>query len=266
MSMATSWKALQRIKATKFLAIILLACAHVGLEAQDSRPPLTAAEVVNRMVAMSASRNDALRSYSSLRSYTIDFNGIKRLHAEMVVSMNYRYPNKKDLTIVSESGSGTLRQRVLHPLLAAELEAMEPDNQRQSAISPDNYSFELVGYTQTDAGGYYVLEVRPRHKNKFLFKGRIWVDAKGFAVTRVLGEPAVNPSWWTKKTDFERAYKQVDRFWLPAWNQSLTHVRIFGQAQLTIEYGNYHLRETRGSEPIPAVESSLAIPSAPQQP
>jgi len=259
-------KTIQRISAIIGLAISLLLCANVRVNAQQSAPPLTAAEVVNRMVAMSDRRNESLRSYSSVRSYTIDFNGIKHLHAEMVVSMNYHYPNKKDLTILSESGSGTLRQRVLRPLLQAELEAMEPDNLRRSAISPDNYTFELIGDTQTGSGDCYVFEVRPRHKNKFLFKGRIWVDAKGFAITRVVGEPAVNPSWWTKATDFERAYKPVEGFWLPAWNQSLTHVRIFGQARLKIDYGDYQLQDTRPSAPISPVSSSLLIPAAAQQP
>ena len=225
---------------------LALACGCGTLAAQEIKPPLAAAEVVSRMVAMSDRRNEALRSYSSVRSYSIDVNGVKHLHAEMVVSMNYQWPNTKELTILSESGSGTLRHRVLRALLEAELEAMQPDNQRQSALSPENYSFELVGYTTTDAGDCYILEVRPRIKNKFLFKGRIWVEDKGFAITRIVGQPAVNPSWWTAKSDFQRNYKKIGDFWLPESNESETKVRVFGTAVLTIDYERYEIREAAG--------------------
>lgn len=220
---------------------LTVACGHVRLAAQEARPPLTVEEVVTRMVAMSERRNEALRSYSSIRNYSIDFRGVKHLHAEMSVSINYQWPNTKELTILSESGSGTLRNRALRPLLQAELEAMKPENPPLTALSPQNYSFQMVGYTKTDAGDCYILEVRPRHKNKFLFKGKIWVEDKGFAVTRIVGEPAVNPSFWIAKTDFQRNYQKIGDFWLPESNQSKTKVRVFGTAVLTIDYGKYEI-------------------------
>ncbi len=246
------------VKAEFAIVLGLLVYAQRSL-AQEPKAPLTALEVIHRVVAMSERRNEALRSFSSTRAYTIEFNGIKHLQADMVVSMTYEWPNKKELIVVSEKGSGTLRNRVLHPLLAAELEAMKPENQQLSVISPDNYSFELVDYIKNDSGECYILEVHPRHKNKFLFKGRIWVEGKGFAITRIMGEPAVNPSFWTKKTDFERAYKEVNGFWLPACNQSVTQVRLFGHAQLTIEYKDYRLKETRQFDPAPPADFSATF-------
>ena len=243
-----------RIVRVHAMLALTLVCGYGRLAAQEVKPPLTAEEVVSRMVAMSERRNEALRSYSSVRNYTIDFKGIKHLHAEMVVSMNYQWPNTKELTIVSESGSGTLRDRALKPLLQAELEAMKPENQMQSAMSPENYSFELVEYTKTDSGDCYILEVRPLHKNKFLFKGRIWVEDKGFAITRIVGQPAVNPSWWTTKTDFKRSYQKIGDFWLPESNQSETKVRIFGNAVLTIAYEKYEITKASGVNVAPSVE------------
>ena len=247
----------QVFRIIKVHAALALTLACGRLTAQEIKPPLTAEEVVSRMVAMSERRNEALHSYSSVRNYTIDFKGIKHLHAEMVVAMNYQSPNTKELIVLSESGSGTLRDRALKPLLQAELEAIKPENQPQSAISPENYSFELVGYTKTDSGDCYILEVRPRHKNKFLFKGKIWVEDKGFAITRIVGQPAVNPSWWTKETDFKRSYQKIGDFWLPESNQSETKVRIFGNAVLTIEYAKYEITKTSGV----TVASSLEKPS-----
>ena len=122
----------------------------------------------------------------------------------MVVRIDYQAPNKKEFTIVSESGSGTVRDRVFKKLLEAELESMRDENQQRSAITPENYTFQMSDYEKTDTDEFYVLDAQPRSKNKFLFRGRIWVNAKDFAITRVEGQPAVNPSWWTVKTDFKR--------------------------------------------------------------
>ena len=137
---------------------------------------------------------------------------------------------------------------------------MREENQQRSAITPENYAFQLAEYQKTTTDEVYVIEAEPRTKNKFLFRGRIWVDAKDFAITRVEGQPAENPSWWTLHTDFKRSYQKVGDFWLPASNDSETKVRIFGTAVLTIEYGHYQVTQTGGV----TVASSLEKPSAGQ--
>ena len=103
--------------------------------------------------------------------------------------------------------------------------------------------FKSSDYEKTATDEFYVLDAQPRSKNKFLFRGRIWVDANDFAITRVEGEPAVNPSWWTVKTDFKRRYQKIDHFWLPESNESETKVRVFGTAVLSIEYRDYEITQ-----------------------
>jgi hypothetical protein len=164
----------------------------------------------------------------------------------MVVRVDYQAPNKKEFVIVSESGSGTVRDRVFKKLLEAEQESMREENQQRTAIAPENYTFQLSEYQKTDTDEFYVLDAQPRNKNKFLFRGRIWVNAKDFAITRVEGEPAVNPSWWTVKTDFIRSYQKVGDFWLPQSNESETKVRVLGTAVLSIEYRDYQITQTGG--------------------
>jgi hypothetical protein len=85
----------------------------------------------------------------------------------------------------------------------------------------------------------YVLGVKPRTKGKFLYNGRIWVDAEDFAVTRLEAQPAKNPSFWTKHSEIEEVYMQVGDFWLSARNHSITKIRFGGSAELTIQYQNY---------------------------
>jgi hypothetical protein len=132
---------------------------------------------------------------------------------------------------------------------------MREENQERSAITPQNYTFQLTDYQKIDGKEFYVLEARPLTKNKFLFRGRLWVDAKTFAIAQVQGEPAVNPSWWTVKTDFKRSYQEIGSFWLPESNESETKVRIFGTAVLSIKYGEYQITEAHNSNTALDVEA-----------
>ena len=132
------------------------------------------------------------------------------------------------------------------------------ENQERTAITPENYSFQLTDYQKIDGNEFYVLEARPLNKNKFLFRGRIWIDAKDFAIAHVEGEPAVNPSWWTVKTDFKRRYQKIGDFWLPESNESETKVRIFGTAVLTIKYAEYQITQTHNLNLASDVEAKLS--------
>ena len=234
------------IEAWRFLPRLVLLGLCIPAVAQQAAvsAPLSADEVMQRVVEMNEQRAKSLETYSSIRSYHLECHCLSHKKADMVVRAEYESPNKKVFTIVSESGSGTVRSRVFKRLLEAEQESMREENQRRSAITPENYTFQLSGYKKTDSDEFYVLEASPRTKNKFLFRGRIWVDAKDFAITQVEGEPAVNPSWWTVKTDFKRSYQKIGNFWLPESNESQTKVRIFGTAVLTINYGEYQITET----------------------
>ena len=84
--------------------------------------PLTADEVMGRVVKMNEVRAKALESYSSVRSYHLECHCLSHKRADMVVRTDYQAPNKKEFTIVSQSGSGTVRDRVFKKLLEAEQE------------------------------------------------------------------------------------------------------------------------------------------------
>ena len=229
---------------------LLAACIPALAQQATVSAPLSVDEVMRRVAQMNEQRANALETYSSIRTYHLECHCLSHKKADMVVRAEYEAPNKKVFTIVSESGSGTVRSRVFKKLLEAEQESMREENQQRSAVTPENYAFELSDYQKSDTDEFYVLEAKPRTKNKFLIRGRIWVDAKDFAITRVEGEPAVNPSWWTVKTDFKRNYQKVGSFWLPTSNESVTKVRIFGSAVLTINYGHYHITQTHNLNPV----------------
>lgn len=242
--------------ARRFLPTLALVAVCIPALAQQApmSAPLSADEVMRRVVEMNGHRANALESYSSIRSYHLECHCLSHKKADMVVRAEYEAPNKKVFTIVSESGSGTVRSRVFKKLLEAEQESMREENQQRSAITPQNYTFQLTDFQKIDGNEVYVLEAQPLTKNKFLFRGRIWVDVKDFAITQVEGEPAVNPSWWTVKTDFKRSYQKVGSFWLPESNESETKVRILGTAVLTVKYGEYQITQTHNLNPAFDVE------------
>lgn len=223
-----------------------------------SSASLTADEIMQRVAYMNESRARALYSYSSVRSYHLECHCMVSKNADMMVRVDYNSPNKKQFAVVSEGGSGTIRHRVFRGLMDAELEAMREENQKKSSVTPENYTFQVSSYRKSNEDESYVLEAEPRSKNKFLFRGRIWVDAKDFAITRVEGEPAVNPSWWTQNTHFTRTYRKVQELWLPESNESVTKVRIFGTALLTIRYGEYQIMRTPNAQVGSSRENSNA--------
>ena len=222
-------------------ALLILGGVPAVAQQTSVSAPLTANEVMERVVEMNEVRGKALESYSSVRSYRLECHCLSRKQADMVVRVDYHAPDKKTFTILSESGSGSVRSKVFKKLLEAEEESMREENQQRSAIGPENYTFEIVNYGRSGGNEFYVLGAEPKAKNKFLFRGKIWVDGTEFAITRVEGQPAVNPSWWTLRTDFKRSYQKVGEFWLPELNESQTKVRIFGTADLCIEYGQYEI-------------------------
>ncbi len=227
----------------------VLFSAGIKLNAGESSaatvgPPLTTSQVVSRMVEMNGRREKALQGYTSVRTYHLELHGILKLHADMEVKMTYRYPSGKDFTILSESGSAYICNHVLKRLIKAENNASHPGENRQVAITPENYDFELAGFEQHGNDGYFILNVTPKVNRKYLFKGRIWVNDRSFAITRIEGQPAKPPSWWTTKVDFVAQYRRVGDFWLPASNKSVTSVRFFGHSFLTIKYQDYDLAKT----------------------
>ncbi len=145
----------------------------------------------------------------------------------------------KTFQILSENGSKLLLDRVLHRLLTSEQEADK--TRAQTALTSDNYSFSLVGSEQKDNHACYVLQVLAKRRNKYLYNGKIWVDANDFAVVYVEAHPAVNPSFWISGTDIQHQYQKIADFWLPASNRSETKIRIGGKALLTINYSDYKL-------------------------
>jgi hypothetical protein len=244
-----------RIKARVVGSLILLSCSLAGVcqehrqgtEAAGSaysaqNVPLSAERVAQKLQERNAQRAAALCEFDGTRIYRMQYRGFfSDRDAEMVVHMTYHAPDSKEFRVVSQTGSKFIIDHVFNKLLDAEKEAANEENLRHSALSTENYDFTSAGYEVTSEGAEYVLNLLPKTKNKFLYSGKIWVDAKDFAVVRIEAEPAKNPSFWIKKTEVRHRYVKVRDFWLPAENNTESVIRMGGQAILSIEYKDYRI-------------------------
>lgn len=204
--------------------------------------PLSTEQVIQNLTHMNLQRTQALQAYQGTRVYRVQYQGFSGARsAEMIVNVKYLSPATKEFVVQSVTGSKAIIDKVFKKLLEAEKEALNAEIQRRSALTNDNYRFTLIGYESGLSGVTYVLNLEPRTKDKFLYRGRIWVDAEDFAVVRLEVEPAKNPSFWTRKTEIVQVYRKVSDFWLPAHNHSVTTIRLGGHAELTIEYTNYQI-------------------------
>ena len=245
---------------TVCIAIQQLAGAQMQGVLPEERSPLTAAQVRDKLLEMNLRRAQALHSYQGTRTYRVTYRGLLGLTvAGMVVDVTYKAPDSKEFIIRSSTGSKVILDKVFKKLLQAEKEALSIDGQRRTALNSENYEFTMVGYESIASRRMYVLTVEPKTKSKFLFRGRIWVDANDFAVVRLEAEPAKNPSFWTKSSQIEQSYKKVNDFYLPQRNHSVSSIRIGGRAELTIEYQNYDIT---GSDRVsPGATQKIAHPS-----
>lgn len=232
------------------------------------KAPLTAEQVVRNMEQRSLERASALRQFEGKRVYRMSYRGFPgSKDAEMTVAVRYQAPANKEFTVISQSGAKFILDHVFKKLLESEKEAADVENQKQTALTSDNYDFTLADYETAADGARYVLNTSPKTKNKFLYKGKIWVDAKDFAVVRIEATPAKNPSFWIRKTDIEHRYSKVNGFWLPAENHTESYIRLGGKATLSIEYTDYKIDEvgpvqrTQGAPLDACVTCSVQIAS-----
>jgi len=163
--------------------------------------------------------------------------------------MEFSSPDRKAFTVTSESGSGLVRHLALNPLISSEIEAAAGKQHHDSAISSDNYSFDLLGEQQVGPYRCFVAQAVPKRKDKYLFEGKVWIDVNDYSVVRIEGHPAKKLSFWINGADFVRQYQKIAGFWLPEKDETLVQVRLYGNKVLKIEHRNYVVNKEQSTSP-----------------
>lgn len=231
---------------------IAFVCMAGGVWPQNAAEGLPAnidaVEIVQQMQRHNQAQTEELKHYKTVRHYQVEYRGFSTtIAARMDVEVNYDAATGKSFRIVSQSGSNLLCNKVLKRAVDSEKEASQ--DKVSTALTTANYRFHLAGSESLGGRPAYILDVEPLVESKFLYRGKIWVDAADFAVVKMETEPAKNPSFWISRTQIHYTSAPVDGFWLPQRMRSETKVRIGGTAMLTIDYGSYQVEpENRDSE------------------
>jgi outer membrane lipoprotein-sorting protein len=198
----------------------------------------TAGEIVTRMAAHDLARQASIEGYAGMRRYVLENQKFQK-RAEMLVQVQGDPDGTKHFEVISEDGWKAAHKHVLHKMLESETETSRPEMRAGARLIPANYDFELIGTELVNGRAAYVLEVRPKRSEKYLFQGRIWVDAEDYALARAEGKPAKKPSFWTKNIHFVQIYQKCGPVWFPLSTQSVTEAHVFGTTDVSIEYFDY---------------------------
>jgi outer membrane lipoprotein-sorting protein len=220
------------------LSSLSLFVASASIAAQDSVAPPTPEEIVNRMAAHDFARQVSIEGYAGMRRYVLE-NHKFRKRAEMLVQVQGDRNGTKHFEVVSEEGWSGARKYVLRKMLESESETSRPEMRANAKLLPENYDFKFGGTEQLAGRPTFILEIRPKRNEKYLFRGRIWVDAEDYALARAEGKPAKKPSFWTKDIHFVQVYQKSGSLWFPLSTQSETDARLFGTTDVSIEYFDY---------------------------
>jgi len=217
---------------------LFLFVTNFAIAADDSGAPPAAEEIVTRMAAHDLARQASIEGYAGMRRYVLENHKFHK-RAEMLVQVQGDRDGTKHFDVVSEEGWGGARKHVFHKMLESETETSRPEIRATARLIPENYDFALVGTELVAGRAAYVLEIKPKRNEKYLFEGRIWVDAQDYALARAEGKPAKKPSFWTKSIHFVQIYQKRGPAWFPLSTQSVTEAHLFGTTDVNIEYFDY---------------------------
>jgi outer membrane lipoprotein-sorting protein len=218
---------------TALLLATLPAVGQVSL-----KPNATADEVMATMFDRDTQREALAAGYSGSREYLFDNVKLSK-RAEMLVSVTCDPAGTKHFQVVSEEGWKSAHKHVLHKMLESESDSSQPTNRPKTRIISENYDFQMVEVGTLGGRPTYVIDALPKRQDKYLFRGRIWVDAEDYALARVEGEPAKAPSFWTRSVHFVQQYQKNGTFWFPVQTTSITEARFFGTTRVDIHYFDY---------------------------
>lgn len=246
--------------AVLFFTIQAVTPGCLVLKAQS---PVALDQILEGMKQHELNQSRELKHYEATRHYQVQYKGYgTHIAAKMDVDLNFDSASGKSFHIVSQSGSKLLCDKVLKRAVDSEEEASK--DRSSTALNTTNYRFQYEGTEPVEGRSTYVLQVDPLKKSKFLYRGKIWVDAQEYAVVKIAVEPAQNPSFWITSTQIENTNAKTAGVWLPERNRSESKIRVGGSAVLTIDYGVYHV--TLAGSPAMGttrLDSKLSTPKEP---
>lgn len=143
--------------------------------------------------------------------------------------------------LASFSGDDTVRKELIARYLSEERQKKAYGAMN---VSPSLYEFKIKAILTEKAGTpeartRYVFEVKPRQRAPGLFHGEVVVDGATGMPLRESGQLVESPHFMLKRVKFARDYELVDGVSVLKHFQSTADVRLFGPAQLDIQFSNF---------------------------
>ncbi|HLJ46643.1 MAG TPA: hypothetical protein VKU01_11580 [Bryobacteraceae bacterium] len=209
--------------------------------AEIAKAPLPSDEVAAvKITGTETQRLANLREYSVVRTYTLRNSHLGN-DVTMTARLSYRREEGKTFEVLTVDGASGVAKKVLERLLQSEAEESHKDTGDEFEITTSNYGFHVVGADVLNGRPCYVVEVTPKRKSKYLLQGKVWADAKEFAVVKIEGHPAASLSMWVGKPHVVQEFQKVGPFWMPSYNRSDSKNFMLGASELTIDYNGYQV-------------------------
>lgn len=153
-------------------------------------------------------------------------------------------------TVVSEGGSGYIRNKVLRRTLEGEAESLRASDSTKSAFNETNYTFAVPGAgpapAKADAAvvvadspateGLAKLLITPKRKDMLLVNGALFLDGDDADLIQVEGRISKSPSFWTKSVDMMRRYARINGIRVPVITEYKGSMRIAGRSEFRMTY------------------------------
>ncbi len=205
--------------------------------ASSSQPPLSIAEIkspdLNRILQRleEVQHQDPAQSrpYEVRREYKVFRGYDKQPTSEVIAQINFVPPDMKTYKIIQTRGNSR-GEKIVRELLDRETESAKKG--LGSEITRANYDFVFLRQENFGVVPEYVLRIVPKRKDKYLLRGRIWVDESTYRIRRIEGVPAKSPSLWIKGIHITLQYAELGGMWVPVSFDAIATVRFLGEYTL----------------------------------
>jgi hypothetical protein len=200
----------------------------------------TVETILTRMAQARAENRARLRPYKLTRDYKLFGLERQTTKSEVTADITFVPPDLKQYAIQRANGAG-LGEKIVRLMLDSETDIAK--NYGSTDMTLANYNFSFLREEEMTGQRCYVLEMRPRRKDKILLRGQIWVDSTTYLLRRTEGEPGKPPSWWLRDARIVLIYGDVSGMWLQTGSESTANVRFLGQHTMVARDVDYKVSE-----------------------
>lgn len=225
------------------------AAANVPAFALDDADAATTSDVLQRYLEASRGQQEQMRGVKMEVDIAAELPKMKK-KGRLFALRNISKLGRITYDAIRFEGDNTVKKEVIARYLSAETESAGKGS--APPITPEFYKFKYKGLVEREGLQVHLFQVDPKKKRPGTFKGELWLDSESCLPVREAGRLSKNPSVFIKRFEFIRTYAIKDGLAIPKHTTGTVETRLWGKAQVDIDYLNFD----RVAEP--AVASSDA--------